>query len=287
MKYIHTPLLIAICACSMVAILLTSCQKDEVKEPGIAVALETECKQDNFTSASVFIFDKEGILRHEQYFDNFYTLASTAFPMSVDKYTVCVVSNVKPDYDAEAIVGKTTLQDLRIAQAKPNPVHAHFGLSGIGVEPLDLSLATIQLYRMLSELQLTVTEVPVDVVNIDATVENAASAMLPAAKKLSVDKTPVPFGKGDVQNGHVAYDMIRLMPTADAQDYSLIRLEVLKSDNSTEMAFVEAPVMKNGGVYKLVVPYNQLRPGEIYILSEINGWQDLTPVDGEILNPNF
>ena len=287
MKYIHTPLSIAISACCMVAILLTSCQKDEVKEPGIAVALETECKQDNFSSASVFIFDKEGILRHEQYFDNFYTLASTAFPMSVSNYTVCVVSNVKPDYNVEAIVGKTTLQDLRLSPAKPNPVHAHFGLSGIEVVPLDLSLATVLLYRVLSELQLTVTVVPVDVKDVEATVENSASAMLPAAKALSADKTPVLFGKGEVQNGHVAYDMIRLMPTAASQDHTLIRLEVLKSNNSTVTAFVEAPVMKNGGVYKLVVPYNQLRPGEIYILSEINGWQDLTPVDGEILNPNL
>jgi hypothetical protein len=90
-----------------------------------------------------------------------------------------------------------------------------------------------------------------------------------------------------MQNGHVAYNMIRLMPTAAAQDHTLIRLEVLKYDNGTVTAFVEAPVMKNGGVYKLVVPYSQLRPGEIYILSEINGWQDLTPVDGEILNPNL
>lgn len=280
---------------------MCSCAKDSDhnKEQGIALSIETTVPTDPISQVTVWIFSKtDHVLRHEHRFTKFDDLASTLLPISAGEYDVVVVTNVTPSFEHNAIIGETKSEELllNIKNASSSPHHLHYGSAKVEVSPTRITPLKVAIKRALAQIQLTIKDLESTVTRASAEILNSSDGFYPAAEKLSTNSAMVSLNEVAVNENHkIVFPTQRLMPVVPlAGRYEQTSTEVktlmqliFRYESGYVLSFqVEMPQIENGGEYRVEISGYELQPGVTLQITPINGWQDNTPINGEILNPN-
>lgn len=276
------------------ALLLTSCDNGtHPDEMGLAVEMVIP-GTDAVTDVNVWIYGSDGKLVTTKHYPSSDALASDLIHIPAGKYTVVTATNLVAPF---AIGETATLSALyaTLTQPSASPAHAHFGAQGVDVKAGCITRATVKMSRVLAELQFTVEGVPSDVVSASVEVLNTAVGFFPGTAKLSSDWTAATIGTDITpKNGNIDFPLTRLMPVVamttgratDATESTLIRFTFHYNNGGTVVFETLTPIMVNGGIYTPKVEYSIFRPGIVVAITTINGWIELPPITGEILNPD-
>ncbi|MDD3036938.1 FimB/Mfa2 family fimbrial subunit [Bacteroides sp.] len=273
---------------------LNSCHKDvHDGERGIAIAL-TNPNRDAATDLRVWIYDNAGNQIDEYRYGTYAEIANSLLDFPTGDYTVVVATNIIEPFRVEKLnTGATDLENLfvKLTNASASPAHAHYGTQKITVKPTGITHVAITLNRVLAEMNLTFNNVPDEVLHVTAVVTNCADGFYPGLGKLSSNTATATIGeKISPQKGVLTFPMVKLMPIIaptirSGEAKTLIALTFHYSNGGMITFNIEAPVLQNGGTYNPVVEYSILRSGITIELNDINGWVELPPIGGEILNP--
>lgn len=273
-------------------LLFTSCDKSaHHEEEGIVISLTNTT--DLIEDITIWAFGSDNLLKYHYDFSTAQEMALTPLKLAVDKYTIVASTNLTHGFSHNTEIG-ISLENLLISidDASSSPQHVHFGTATATMNKESITSAKIGLSRTLAELQLTIRDVPSEVVSAQLRVLNSTKAYYPGTSILASDREVVDYGEEIPNENMLLFNNKRIMPViatpTRGDDKVTTHIELLfKYNNGGEISFeLEAPAIQNGGVYSPEIPYSILRPGNIILINEINGWIGMTPIEGEILNPN-
>lgn len=281
---------------------MCSCAKesDHSKEQGIALSIEATAPSDVISQVTVWLFSKtDNVLRQEYEFTTFSDLVSTLLPATAGKYDIVVVTNWASSFEHNATIGQTKLDELLLNIKSPlsSPQHLHYGKIKVEVSPTGITPLKLTVKRVLAQIQLTIRNLEPDTERISAEILNSSAGFYPATDKLSQNSSIVCLGEVALNgNAEIVFPTYRLMPVTSsigmlgydvkAEIKTLMRL-TFKHKTGKQLSFqVEMPQIQNAGEYSVEISSAELRPEITLQITDINGWRNNTPIDGEILNPN-
>lgn len=281
---------------------LCSCAKesDHDKERGLALGIQTSTPFDPVSQVTVWLFSKtDSLLRYEHEFTKFRDLASTLLPVPFGEYDVIVVTNATPSFEHNARIGVTKSEELllNIKNASSSPNHLHYGNARVEVSPSRITPLNLIVKRVLAQIDLTIKSLDSNVACVSAEILNSSEGFYPATDKLSQNSTIVNLGEVTLLNGNseVAFPTFRLMPVISSVGLfnyaktgikTLMRLTFTYKTGVTLSFQIEMPQMQSAGEYRVEIVATDLRPGIPLQITDINGWSESTPLEGDILNPN-
>lgn len=234
-------------------------------------------------------FGSDGVLIESETFATLDEARAARLTLSGGACTLVAATCPASHYSFTAKLGETTLDRLTVTLNDPssNPPHIQ---SGAVTVPPQAQTATVNMVRVLSELQFTIKNVPPEVVRVSATVLNCARGFCPGVNRLEV---PVTASLGEVVpvDGQAVFPPQRLMPVvpvaegravAEAAYDTRMEVEMTYAGGETLTFEVEAPPMKNNGSYSPTAGYGQFTKDVVLTLTGINGWGTSDTVEGEI-----
>lgn len=278
-------------------IALSSCNNNahDGAESGLAVTLISNngTLNDEINDVTIWFFDANDILVKEFQFDNPIAVAKNLLQLSEGTYSIIAVTNMANSFSHNANINVTTLQELliNINESSSSPIHSHYGLGKATVNTERVSRVEVQLNRSMAQMQFSIRNTPAEVVSAHLQMLNSSKGYYPGISRLHSDVNTVDFGQGIPINGNLLFSSKNVMPTVATTVRSdnvqtQMQLSFIYA-NGGELSFtLEAPALLNGGEYSPEISYSALRPGKITVLSSINGWVELPPKQGEILNPD-
>lgn len=278
--------------CVLFAASTNSCGKDDHNtETGLVVA-PSILQQDAVNDITIWAFDAQGVLRQQYGYSSAKEEATALIQIPEGKYTLVGATNLKENFTHNAVVGTMRLEELLlvIGNASSSPAHAHYGIAAADVKASGVSYASLTLGRSMTELSVEIVNVPSEVVSAKLEVLNSSKGFYPATSKLHPETTTVDFGQVAVVERKVVFPLKRLMPTVgatarvDGELKTQLRMTLNYSDGNLLTFELETPILQNGGTYTPKIEYNILRPGIVIRVTTINGWIELPPIHGEILN---
>ena len=272
----------------------TSCCKDSDSDCKKKIIVTLVSTEDPITDVTLWTFGADNTLKQIYEFTSLQDASITITHLPVGEYQIVAVTNTNDAFTHNSVIGTTTLSELLLTINNPSlsVAHSHYGATTVTMEQGRVSKAQIALRRTMAEMQFTIKDIPSEVVSAQLYVLNSSIGYYPGASRLHSDVATVDLGHITPQSGLLQFDNKRLMPTVSmptkaAGDVKTILKLILHYDNGGELPFhVETPALQNGGVYTPVITYSQLRPGITTEINTINGWVELPPINGEILNPN-
>ena len=318
----HTLYLIAI---SLLVMMAGCAEKNHDVEYGAVLTL-TEPNNDPVNSLHLWVFDADGRELSEHRYSSYSEVAGTLLPLSVGNYTFVAATNItepfvvekgtgtgSTDKNSAENAGGSATTDLvrlyiRLTNPSASPAHVYYGVQQATVAAEGITRVPITLNRALAEISFTIKNIPAEVQKATLKVTNTAEGFYPGIGKLSAQTAIASLGEQTPVGGVITFPMQRMMPvvkpaaTDAAGSRSLGSTEMPRSDdtelktllqltvtytNGTTLTFdLEAPAILNGGTYIPEVEYAILRPGLTVEINGINGWTEMQPIEGEVLNPN-
>lgn len=255
----------------------------------------------------LWVFGADGLLKESRTFATLDEAQGVRLTLPAEACTLVAATCPASHYSFTAPTGETTLDGLLITlrDASSNPPHIQSGAAGITA---DAQTARISLVRVLSELQLTIRNIPSDVVKARAEVLNCARGFYPGVNRLEKTTETVALGEIVPADGKAEFPLRRLMPvvsqTAENPAYRTAATAItavpgsrvtqeaeydtrmavhMTYDNGKTLTFeVSAPPMKNNGSYTASTEYGQLEEDVVLELTPINGWTESDTVEGNI-----
>lgn len=278
--------------CCLLMAVVSSCSKsDHNTEKGLAVALSL-VQADRVNDVILWAFDANGVLRQEYNFESPKELTSKLLDIPSGKYTVVAASNLNESFAYTTSMGTTRIEELLITinNASSSPSHSHYGVATVDVATSGISYAHVSLTRSMAELSFTVTGVPTEVASAKLEVVNSTKGYYPGAARLHNETATVDFGQITPSNGRLEFETKRLLPTTSSATRSddlktMLRMTMVYTNGGILVFDIEAPALQNSGIYTPEITYATFRPGVVIGITPINGWVELPPINGEILNP--
>lgn len=281
---------------TLLAMFAGGCSRDDAhkSELGLALTLETTHPADEVSQVKLWLFTSaDNTLRYEFDFESAAAIALKPIELTPGSYKAVVVTNLSEAFRHNAVVGTTVTNELfvRLNDPSSSPAHAHYGSADFTLSSDDITPVKLTLSRVFVENQLTLTNLPTEVTHIAVEVLNASEGFYPALSTLSPVTARVSLGDMPSSGGKATFPLKRFMPTvamvtrADDGIMTHVRFTFTYSDGNKIEFDVQMPQMNNGGSYQPEIPYAEFRPGTKIVITDINGWQELPPITGEILNP--
>lgn len=282
-------------------ILFTACDKDAHKdEKGVTISLSLS-GEDVVNDTRLWVYQPDGLLLKEYHDTNPQELSLE--PLAPGDYVLIAATNLVVPFSTDQAIaeGVKPYEGLLFQLDEPSasPAHAHYGVQTLRVNGDGIAHAEVKMSRILAELQFTIKGVPAEVIEVEASVTNAAKGFLPYNRQLLPATDVVNLSKVSPKNGVISFPLTRLMPvvkpvlkqqahTADAPTTvtTFLQFTFRYADGNTITFDAEAPAMENGGTYTPEIKYEQFRPGVTLQINAINGWVELPNIHGDILNPN-
>jgi len=310
----------AITLLALTAMLLTACCDDGHKKPGdqpvgyITPLLTWEEETDDATTIDALHFVVNGTTGGTGVTHDFSTTASAAEWLQllpVGSYDLLVTANMDKSHgyvmenDATR-AGEdfaTALPDTRVSLADPSssPAQAWYAVTHATVKEDEITVAEFSLQRLLSEISVSVSNVPAGT-TVTASVERVARSVLLthrdgqgrygvadrddylAVTLGALAPEPAPDGS-PVGTATLRHDDHTLMPTAGGQERCYLTLTVTPSSGTPLTYLADAPRMECGKAYVVELDYTKLRPYMLLSAFTINDWTEGWTISGEILNP--
>jgi len=306
----------AITLLALTAMLLTACCDDGHKKPGdqpvgyITTLLTWEEETDDATTIDALHFVVNGTTGGTGVTHDFSTTASAAEWLQllpVGSYDLLVTANMDKSHgyvmenDATR-AGEdfaTALPDTRVSLADPSssPAQAWYAVTHATVKEDEITVAEFSLQRLLSEISVSVSNVPAGT-TVTASVERVARSVLLTHRdgqgRYGVadrdDYLAVTLGAltatGSVPGGSTVGTTRTLMPTAGGQERCYLTLTVTTPEGTRLTYLADAPRMECGRAYVVELDYTKLRPYMLLSVFTINDWTEGWTVSGEIINPD-
>ncbi|MDD4820075.1 MAG: FimB/Mfa2 family fimbrial subunit [Flavobacteriales bacterium] len=271
---------------------ICACQKRAEVVPALAIGLENKT-EDTINDITVWIFSSDVLLKTYT-FPSSDVMAETPISLPIGKYKVVCATNIKDAFIHSSKEEVTKIEDLFLSVKDPSALlnHSHFASKEVEMKDYKITQCIQTLSRAMSELSITISGVPSEVTSINAEVVNSADGYFPATEKLSHTTKSTPLGTVAPANGSVIFPKKLVMPVIDynitkaASDIkTVIHFTIYYSNGGVLDFYAEMPQMINGGQYESVLKYSDFRVGVTLEITEINGWKESEPINGEILNP--
>ncbi|MGL5692245.1 MAG: FimB/Mfa2 family fimbrial subunit [Bacteroidales bacterium] len=273
---------------------LMSCLHNETCPAGVSFSLEKP-NDDLLKEIKLFVFSDTELLIILNEYPSAKSLEGALTVLPPGDYTFVVLTNSNGVFEHNGRVGETYLNEFLVSLSSDvhSPEHAHYGQKTVTLREGTHSSVAIQLNRALSEISMTVSDIPDEVTSVRIEILNSTTGFYPGSQKLHTATQTVLLGEGSPQNNMFSPETIRLLPVTTFRS-ELLRSDVrthmavyLTYDNGGEISFMgTGPALQNGGVYTPEVEYRIFRPGIDFEINDINGWQELPPLYGEILMPD-
>lgn len=288
-------LYIIVCAIAV----FSSCDRNvHSDEHGVVVVLEMPT-DDKAEGIDIRVFNSNSILTYIYNFATIEDVNSTLLPLPAGEYTLVTTVSTADHFAITEQIGKTTIDDLLFTMKVPDssPTHAHYGVTEVTSVNEVYTNATIKANRIFSELEITLTGLDDDIVKVEIIIHNTAKGFYPAIQRLTQEYSSVYLGELVPTDNSVQFPLFRLMPVvamsvrskADAEIKTVSEFIFHTKTETGEIVEVSVdaslPEMENGGSYTAKVDFEVFRPGVEINITDINGWDDGSENNGEILNP--
>lgn len=277
-----------------------SCDKRHSDENGsVSVELRFSDEQDRedvtINDVRLWIFDETGSLAGRFNYKSPADLALQRFHLDAGRYTFVTAVNLVDPFICVESGGATDLESLvfRLESPDASPEHALFGVTEETVDKGTGKIVVSQIRRVLSELTVKMSDVPVGV-SVKSVVRYVADGVIPALKDddgsfglpTTEENRNIDLPEGVTTDGTLVTPTLRLMPTPGGSVSTLLRLTVTLPGGNVLESDIVAPPMHPSGKYILLIDYPSLQPGMIVNPYRINDWTEGWVVNGEILDPD-
>ena len=192
----------------------------------------------------------------------------------------------------------TALPDTRVSLAEPSssPRQSWYAVTHATVRENEITVAEFRLQRLLSEISVTVSNVPAGAA-ITASVERVARDVLLTHRDgqgrygvadredfLTVSLGPL-SATGSVPDETAVGTTHTLLPTAGGQERCYLTLAVTTPEGTRLTYLADAPRMECGKSYVVELDYTKMRPYMLLSAFTIDDWTEGWAISGEILNP--
>ena len=291
----NTFLYIFICA---IVSCMSACDKNahEKELYGISVRLtfddELDASQTKVKNGSLWIYQVDGKLVKEYFYEGAKDLSSQCFDLPAGNYVVVSALNFNSPLTYK---NQNEMQALAFYTSAPEPLseHAFSRTDQVEVSENENQLVTLPMKRVFSELAIKIEGVPSGA-RLNTKVYEPAEGILPACKDAdgqyglptTETMTEVILPESLEKNGAIVTEAMRVMPTAQGKSGSRLGLFLTTTDGVTFECVVDAPRMKPAGKYELTLSYNELKPYLRVSAIKITDWKYGWTISGEILDPN-
>ena len=275
---------------------MAGCRKNDGDPERGAVLTLTELKNDPVSDIRLWVYDNNGKLVNEYSYRSYTELADALLPLPAGEYTFVVATNIVEPFKVQKSTTATTdLENLyiKLNDASSSPAHAHYGVEKATIAADDVTRVPLRLNRVMAEMGFMIKNIPAEVVKATLQITNVAEGFYPGIGKLSAQTAVASLGEQTSQGGTLTFPAKRIMPvvtpavrSGETELKTLLQLTVTYTTGATLTFDLEAPATQNGGSYTPEIEYSILRQGITIEVDAINGWVELLPVNGEILNPN-
>ena len=265
--------------------------REDNREDNRELTLEWQSEHpEELTDIHLWVFGADELLKESRTFATLDEAQGVRLPLPAEPYTLVTATCPPSHYSFTAVTGSTTLDGLLITvrDASSNPPHIQSGVMGVTA---DAQTARITPVRVLSELQLTIRNIPSDVVKVRAEVLNCARGFYPGVNRPEKTTETVALGEIVPAGGKAEFPLRRLMPVVspaevraveEAEYDTRMAVHMTYSNGETLTFEVSAPPMKNNGSYTASTEYEQLEEDVVLELTPINGWTESDAVEGNI-----
>lgn len=274
---------------------IAGCNKESHDTECGAVPALTEQKNDAVNDIHLWVYDHNGKEMSQHSYSSYTEVAATLLPLPAGEYTFVVATNLTEPFKVQkGTAAATDLENLYVKLNGPSasPAHAHYAVQHTTVSAEGITRVPLAMNRVMTEMGFTIKNVPAEVVKATLQITNAAEGFYPGIRKLSPQTALVSLGEQYPADGVLSFPMKQIMPvimpmnrSGEATPKTLLQLTLTYITGDTHIFDLEAPATQNGNTYMPEIEYSILRLGVTIEINAINGWVELPPISGEVLNP--
>lgn len=223
-------------------------------------------------------------------FDTRDDAASWLKHLAVGEYDVLITQDMLPADGYELKDGV-----VRLAEPASSPDQSWYAMAHVTITSDRLSVADLQLKRLMATLQVNISNVP-DGVGIGVTVDHMAAGVdlmkdddggrlgRPSDDYIAVPLTMASGGSA-TRTVSLTSGMHSLLPTSAAYDRTDLSISITTAEGKELFCIGDTPRMESGHTYIIDLDYTKLQPYMYFEWYRINDWVEGAVINGAVELP--